>query len=1199
MEAYPPQYTEHNLPLVLLSGFGEQQTSGGGSQLHRQESGARIVTESAECENGRLLQEFLVLDGSDRAWNAASLPGPSGAIRYRMKTIGRSYTLPARKAAPLPQSATEGGGSPPPRNTELHSPLSPLSPGSPVFPDGVMTPLWLSKHQEQVPATFLSFFNLNAGEGASQDEQIKSDINAVRNALSRSGFKTRFAAVLISDSSILHAPELEDRLASIRRATTLDPKTGLFFVPPMSSQAEIATYVQTLMAALQPLCVEYYRDLTKHARRKKARGGPPPQVNSPVGGASQSTSTSGWNVRYEFKQGVFAEFRQELDVAERHYSAAIEELFSSEGGVLETTHSWSPRFNEARLLCDAAAMRVIRCQLWHGQTTGAAQSWTNYKLRMRDLIDRRGKGSETYSWEAWEARWAQAMSQLIQMADVPALRRAEADEPVQQVYSMPERPIDRLPPFNFLHHSGYWLRLLAKGIRARWERALAIPDEDRVPPGQSPASMVASRSKNYDSYLALDPHEEMPLAGEPQYDHANELGKACIQAAEEFEARRQMRMSEQTRLDLADDLVRVGRHSDALKVLTRLWEESTWREDDWLTPFGRLLRLLSDCATKEQTPETARLIPALTWELLSVAPVDMPESSLDIGKCLDAWDLEQDIELNISDKNRLSPISISFAWKDLESHVGEPMECQLVLAYETSTASKPLLISDLEFKIGERTVRIRHEGISKSTEYVEVPAPKELEDGTLETASDLTFQPSQRKILNLSLNLREAQVISVTEAKLLIEATKFRLTHQFDEDAIQASPRWYVEKDGEVKSVQLAHMDAKSINVLPKPPKMQVHIHGLRKQYFTDEQIRLSVDLVNEEAEAVHATIAPKVIGQAGETTTFKWADADDEEPVRTFTDMNADATQTAELTIQGPPEAVSFTLTLDLRYTLLSDPSTPLAKTVSVELPFVMPFDAKFTFTPRLHEEPWPSYFDASTVNGTQDSAVGIPQLWKLGAQIISLVNDTLTIESAELSLHAVQGDATCSIPNPSTTDAQPLPANASITPTYALTTTKHSLDDRRPSYLDLSLLVTWSHASTSPLTKTTIPVPRLTIPTSEPRVLCTSTPLSPTTLALTYHLENPSTHFLTFALTMEASSEYAFSGPKYRTLSLGPLSRHRVDYRIFLHEDVEEGVWKSVNLQVVDSYYQKNLRVHPGGERVRVDAGTREVVVRFGGEE
>lgn len=1208
MEAYPPQYVEHNLPLVLLSGLGEHEaTDQTSTQPRKQESGAKIAIDSRECRNEQskqLLQEFQALDGSGCAWNGVALPGPPASIRYRMKTIGRAYTLPARKAAPLPQSPG-AEGSPTARNSELHSPLSPLSPGSPVFPDGIFTPLWLSKHQQQVPSLFLAIFDLNANEAA-QDEQLKADINGIRNALSRSGFKTRLAVILISDKSILHAPELEDRLASIRRATTLDPKTGLFFMPPMSSQPEIATFVQSMMSTLQPGCVDYYRDLTKHARRKKARGGPPPSVHSPVGGSSQVTSTSGWNVRYEVKQGAFAEFRQEMDVAERHYTAAIEELFSLEGGVFETTASWSPRWDEARLLCDALAMRVARCQLWNGQTTGAAQSWQNYKLRMRDLVDRRGKGSNTYSWDAWEARWAGVMSELIQLADVPSLQKTlklDSGEPSpQQIFAMPERPVDRLPPFNFLHHSGYWLRLLAKGVRNRWEKAMAIPEEDRVPPGQSPASAVANRFKTYDVYLVPEPHEEAMVSGDGKYDHPSELAQASLQAAQAFEARRQLRMSEQMRLDIADDLVRAERYSDALEVLLQLWEESSWRGEEWQAPFAKVLSLLSQCAMKEKSVENAALVPALNWELLSVAPIDIQDGSLDFAQCLDNWDLDAKVELHIHDNQRLSPITAGFAFKELENHVGDSMEWQLSLTYNTSKASAPVIISKLSFLIGGKTVVVHHEDSKESSAPLSIlPQCRELDDGTFETSGNLTLQPTRRRLLEISLLAREAQVFSLSNLTINIETPKFNLTHEFEAGAIQSGPRWFVEQDGELESALLPHFDAKVINVLPKPPKMQIHIHGLRKQFYTDERIKLDIELVNEEAEAVHATASPKLIGTAGETVPFQWSDMDANETVRSIESMAASATQKAQLLIQAPPEPSNFTLTVDLRYTLASDTSTPLAKTVSVQLSFAPPFEAKFTFTPRLHTEQWPSLFDAA-IKGSADAPGGIPQLWSLGSQIACLATKPLKIEKLELQEHEAQDDVTCSIAHPVQGEERSLkPAEKDISD-FELTTRKLSLDDRRPSYLDLSLIIIWSHAANSSDSLspniTTIAVPRLTIPTSEPRVLCTSSNSSSESATVSYHLENPSTHFLTFALTMEASEDFAFSGPKYRNLSLAPLSRTSVEYRIFLHDASDEGVWVSPHLQVVDSYYQKNLRVHAGGKGVRSEtAGSgREIGVWIG---
>lgn len=1199
MEAYPPQYVEHNLPLVLLSGLGEHEDIDPLSVPHkRQDSGAKITTESPECQNEKseqVLREFMSFDGRAQAWNSTSLPGPTGTIRYRMKTIGRSYTLPARKAAPSPQSPGVEG-LPTLRNTELHSPLSPLSPGSGIFPDGLYTPLWFSKHQNQVPALFLAFFDLSAGEGASQDEQLKADIGAIRAALARSGFKTRFAAILMSDQSILHAPELEDRLASIRRATSLDPKSGLFFMPPMSSQAEISTFIQTIVGTLQPSCIEYYRDLTKHARRKKTRGGPPPQVNT-IGGATHTTSSSTWNVRYEVKQGVFAEFRQEMDVAERHYSAAMEELFSSEGGLFETTASWDPRWDEARLLCDSLAIRLLRCQLWHAQTTSAAQSWQNYKLRMRDLIDRRGKGSNTYGWDAWEARWASIMSQLISMADVPSLQRsvkeASGDYSAQQIYSMPERPTDRLLPFNFLHHSGYWVRLFANGIRSRWEKALAIPEEDRVPPGQSPASSVANRSKNYDVYLVPEPHEE------GSYDHAAELGSACIRAAEEFEARRQLRLGEQMRLELAEDLIRVGRHADALRVLIQIWEQSTWREDEWNVPFARLLRLLHECTAQDKTKQNATIMLSLTWEMLRVAPYKDSGSVPNLAQCLESWDVGERLDLRVYDKQRLSPIRPSFAFKDRETNVGEPFECQIVLEYETPEASAVAIdVSTLQFKIGQKPIFLRHETAGDSGNSSDILSnlaqPRELDDGTLEFNADLRVRPSQRKILSIPLIMREAQSCSVQEMSLSVETETFSLTHCFEDGAIQESRYWHAEKNGDIRSALLQHFDTRSIIVLPKPPKMQVQVHGLRKNYYTDEVVHLVVELSNTETEAVNGTAVPQIIGPEGETMEFKWANSQSSEKVWSISDMKASATDKGELTIQAPSEAASYTLELKLEYTLASDTSTPLSKTFSVEMAFVMPFEAKFTFGPQLHADSWPSFFEPKT--SPSEKADGILQTWKVGSQLTSLINKPLEITKLELVEHQTQGEVICTIRDSIVSEQNRLSPNGMTLTPFELTTQKHSLDDRRPSYLDLSLIVTWSKVDAGPTEEatTTIAVPRLTIPTSEPRVLCIRSHSSRNdSITLEYHMENPSAHFLTFAVTMEASEEFAFSGPKYRTLSLGPLSRHCISYQLMIPDEKLE--WITPNLQVMDSYYQKSLRVHPGGKGVKMN-DHRELAVWVG---
>jgi hypothetical protein len=1119
-------------------------------------------------------------------------------MRYKVKTVGRSYVLPARKAAPMPQSPGADGLTP--RNTELHSPLSPLSFGSPIFPDGIMTPAWFAKHQRDVPAMFLAVFTFDAGEDAAQnDEVLKNDINAIRNALNRSGFRTRLAVIMIGNRSILQAPEMEERLSSIRRATSLDTKTGLFFMPPMPTQSECTIFVQNMVLALQASSVEYYRDLSKHARRKKVRSGTAPQFLGSLVGTAQSISTSGWNVRYEIKQGVFAEFRQEMDVAERHYAVAIQELLSPEGGVFETTVNWSPRWDEARLLCDSLAIRVIRCHLWVGSTTTAVQFWQSFRVRMKHTIDQRGKGSLTYGWEAWEARWAAIMAELIQASDIPTLRRPDPPpnddalhEKPQTVFDASDKTLaqsDRILPFYSLHHPGYWWQLVARGIRSRWTRASTIPDEDRIPPYQSPASAVVHRAKNYDTYLVMEPYEEVPRSGETGYDYAGELEKVCTAATDEYDARSQFRMSDSLRLAIGQDLVRAGRYRDAIVVLVQLWDSCQWRHERWQAPFADLLRLLSKSVGQEKSRTDAVLVPALTWELLSIASEgDASQESLNMSDCLSDWTLEEPITVQLDSEKRSSPVCITSAFQVEESFVGEVVNCQLTLKFDAVPGSEAIVLDHLEIKFGEsQRATIQHKSAGTSAHHT----VSYLAETSTERFADLSFEPQQIRSITIPVTLREAQILIISQVELHLTSSKYHLTYTASMETIKPSQHWYLQSNGILESVLLPHWDLQLLNVLPKPPKMEIVVHDYHDQYCTDELVCLPIELINRETDSVHASVAAKIIGVGGESLQMGWNDIDDADLVQTITAMPSGQSTSLMLHIRAPKDASSFTLTVDVRYTLESDANEALVKSHIAELTFVVPFDASFSLGALLHPDPWPSLFNPDS-DGTEEQPDGIIQLWKFTSQVSLTADRALYIQQIEVIVEAVNNAASCKVLNdPSASPQELLASGAVVSPEFQLTTQKHSLDDRRNTYLTLNLAITWTRQKDSDQSaQTIIPIPRLSIPASEPRALCTvaDAVLPNTDLTLQYTLENPSAHFLTFALTMEASEDFAFSGAKYRTLSLAPLSRHCVEYHIILHNSSEADEAGSVimpNLQVVDSYYQKNLRIQPGMERVRLD--------------
>ena len=49
-----------------------------------------------------------------------------------------------------------------------HSPLSPLIPSSPLYPDGIVAPVWIRKHMTLIPSVFVLFLRLYESPPVSQ-----------------------------------------------------------------------------------------------------------------------------------------------------------------------------------------------------------------------------------------------------------------------------------------------------------------------------------------------------------------------------------------------------------------------------------------------------------------------------------------------------------------------------------------------------------------------------------------------------------------------------------------------------------------------------------------------------------------------------------------------------------------------------------------------------------------------------------------------------------------------------------------------------------------------------------------------------------------------------------------------------------------------------------------------------------------------
>lgn len=469
-----------------------------------------------------------------------------------------------------------------------------------------------------VPSIYTCFYTLTNDPTTTTlfDNKLKTDVSAIRTGLARSGYKTRLAVILLGEQIDGRAPlidGIQDRLENIRRGSGLDPKS-IFFIPPQESPAELRRVSDSILSVLYNTAVDYYRDLGRHARKKRSRGFAPQPTVPPTSGTSQTLSLSDWNFRYDFKAAVFAEFRQEAEPAIRSFEQAYEILLGQD--VLDIIPSWSPRWNEARLLADIVAIRCLRLHLWMGQTSLAVRRWQAHRDRIADFADRRGRGTNNYGWQAWEARWATAMANLMERVDIPGLAPS-----TMNIFLQPEKAVmgERLQPWELLHHTGYWYRIAARHIAARRTLARMMPEEDRQAPDTSHSTNASGKSSyTYDTYLCPAPHEEFPLEG-LGVNHSKLIIDSLMNARGQFQARKQFRIAAEVSLECAREMASLGAWSDAVAILRTLWEDMSFKSGWWLDITEEICWLMRRAAAESGN---ADLVVSVDWELMSNSTLD-------------------------------------------------------------------------------------------------------------------------------------------------------------------------------------------------------------------------------------------------------------------------------------------------------------------------------------------------------------------------------------------------------------------------------------------------------------------------------------------------------------------------------------------------------------------------------------------------
>ncbi|KAI1777074.1 Gryzun, putative trafficking through golgi-domain-containing protein [Hypoxylon cercidicola] len=1213
MDGYPAGSLDHNVPFLAVSGLSTAPTKPLITDPVLREQSILVRSEVPPIDTREakaILRYIQETDASGLPWHSRD---NSRRYKFRIRAIGREFLLPPRRAR-LPDNF-EAPLSPP----ILHSPFSPLSPGSSLYPDGLIDTHWLQKHQELIPSVCLAFYSLTSDSTLAtlHDNQLKTDINAVKNAITQSGYKTRLVVVILSDQSPTSVSQFQERLENIRRSTGLDPKTSLFVLPTQRTETELENAVDSVLTAVFDQATEYYRDLARHSRKKKSRGVAPQPTIPPTSGTSHTLSLQGWNVRYDFKAAIFAEFRQEIDAALRSYEQAYETLLGPD--ILETIPSWSPRFNDARLLSDVTAIRALKCLLWTGQSTAAVKRWQAHRDRIFDLVDRRGRGTQNYGWKAWEARWCTVMANLIEKVEFPELESGISILP----YRAPEKNLsaERLQPWEYLHHQGYWYRAAARHLFDRRILARSISEEDRKPPDTSSPTQP-SNAYGYDTYMCPQPYEEFPLAG-PGVNHARLIFDHLVLARNEFEKRQQTRTSVELALECCKELERMYEWARIMDILTPLWRNMSFRKEGWWDAMEALSWTLRSAAVEVGQKD---LVVAIDWELLNRGFSKRPGWHYDITKSLGDVAVEDQPVISFSDDHVTSFLQTSFVFKNEEGKAGQSCPAQLSITSNSFPDAAPVVLDSIrvEFEGSLRTIHIKHQASNNQTSsssrlrvtkvaLVEAEASDDTDsdDDVSETSSeststvllqgvdDLTLLPGQTRVFEVDVPLREPGDVKASLVQVSVAPESFTLKYGMKLRDNNLAGLWYSESSRK----KITRTNPHRLKVLPRPPKMEVRFVNMLEQYYASESIGLELKLLNEEDADAITKLDIVLYGQDVPGYKVQIVNGVEKSSPAGAAESRIDGLSVgkipsskgikATIAIDPVNQPIAFDVLVKARYHLVSDPGTPIIQQATYHLNIVNPFESSYDLSPRLHSE-WPDYFNPEDIQDLSegDEAVrrprGIAQKWSLATRYASFAHEDLAILDLDVSILSTQGGVSCKISKSQAVgeDGLVISPKTIEEAQFELVAQKFDLDDRSQATADLAFTIKWRRLTSSKdvVNAVTLPLPQFYVTSSEPRVLASvsyysapdpsSTDASSPLLFLDITIENPSAHFLTFGLMMEPSDEFAFSGAKATTLNVLPAARRTVTYRLL---PLVRGAWIRPTLVVRDKYFQKVLKIIP----------------------
>ncbi|ORY47827.1 hypothetical protein BCR33DRAFT_764198 [Rhizoclosmatium globosum] len=875
MDTYPLEFTLHNTPLLAVTGLVEAREADG---------------TSVEA----LIEAALLSRNASSLWESSASRG-----FFHVVSLPKNHVFPTRSKP---------------------SPLSPHTPNSPLHPDGLVTPAWIARHRSQAPcvlvavARFASTSTSTSTSNAAKDDDalIIDKIKSLRKVAADRSAKLAVALILDAQPN-----EREHRIQALRRACALDSKNALFVFPP---NADIGEFVNGLQRHLYEHAVAYYREHGRRIKKKKAKVGsgplgvssrlPPPPAAVNLMDADiapptpQPLSPLGWSVRYDYKLAVFAEFRQDLETAIKHYEdcySGLMDLFWSTLGLgsfvggngAELLTPFSKRWVEAKVLADCVSIKICKLYLYADTPLPALQQHQKHLNNFKCLPEFAGDlstgtapsltvpglrnyaaavpGNGSFEYWAWVSKQCRVFGELIEIATKIGLRLpfppplSAPPLPTSTTQSIDPTPLTQgsTTPSAVIQHAGYYYYMSASAAEERWTRFKLIDERFRKVP---PLDTTSPRAQS----------ELHCLATERSLDHTAHTIELLTKSYEQFKRAKSGRMT----LFLAAEIARVyesaGKSEMALKFFERIGK--TYRKENWPSVLAVILGLSVGCARK--IGRVGAVVEGLV-ELLRTSCCGLARAYECFERCSWFYSVEKSVTVIDVDKvNGFMGCSVQFFKPN--AYVRQGVRFQVTLFPQGGEDGWPVEFTASKVRVlfsngrldnlwvhddsatSTRTGKVSYVDCSSTVREVDPDSKSGDTPTTVKKLSkakgDLLMVPGIKKVIEGQVIPTESEDLKIVGVMVYIEqdvgvvCMHYKIGERHEDSGVRR--KWYSVSEPKPRFTMLeGHGELSTIRVIQRQPRLILSLVDHAAPVLLDETYAVTLELSNEEPEDLEGTV--------------------------------------------------------------------------------------------------------------------------------------------------------------------------------------------------------------------------------------------------------------------------------------------------------------------------------------------------------